>query len=227
MNYLSPKHVATKCMHHLNSLRTNQAWTSIKAVNSTAKLASGKYQLKKNNNGTLVWHPSSTFCCCGRSSIHISNKPDWFGDGRGWHESKILPWVCSSNPLQSTAVTFLMPNDEKLSEVVVTPEHLHDFILSHLIPTVLLNNNLLHFPNGTLVPSSQPGRMLSITNSGKLGVYVNNARLVNFNVCMNSQLKSHGISSSITFDSPISSSQSMASLKRHGRVYQLEILYYL
>ncbi|KAH9793633.1 Fasciclin-like arabinogalactan family protein [Citrus sinensis] len=115
----------------------------------------------------------------------------------------------------------------KLSEVVATPEHLHDFILSHLIPTVLLNNNLLHFPNGTLVPSSQPGRMLSITNSGKLGVYVNNARLVNFNVCMNSQLKSHGISSSITFDSPISSSQSMASLKRHGRVYQLEILYYL
>ncbi|KAK9226161.1 hypothetical protein WN943_011208 [Citrus x changshan-huyou] len=120
-----------------------------------------------------------------------------------------------------------MPNDEKLSEVVATPEHLHDFILSHSIPTVLLNNNLLHFPNGTLVPSSQPGRMLSMTNSGKLGTYVNNARLVNFNVWMNSQLKSHGISSSITFNSPISSSQSMASLNRHGRVYQLEILYYL
>lgn len=148
---------------------------------------------------------------------------------KSYHEFVVLlkMIIASSNPLQSTAVTFSMPNDEKLSEVVATPEHLHDFILSHSIPTVLLNNNLLHFPNGTLVPSSQPGRMLNITNSGKLGVYVNNARLVNFNVCMNSQLKSHGISSSITFDSPISSSQSMASLKRHGRVYQLEILYYL
>lgn len=70
----------------------------------------------------------------------------------------------SSNPLQTTAVTFLMPNDEKLSEVIATPEHLHDFIPSHSIPTALLYNNLLHFPNGTLVPLSQQARMLSITN---------------------------------------------------------------
>lgn len=52
---------------------------------------------------------------------------------KSYHEFVVLlkMIIASSNPLQSTAVTFLMPNDEKLSEVVATPEHLHDFILTH------------------------------------------------------------------------------------------------
>ncbi|KAJ0053438.1 hypothetical protein Pint_01870 [Pistacia integerrima] len=92
-------------------------------------------------------------------------------------------------------ITFLMPNDDKLSESPLRSDLLHQFILRHSIPTPLVYNNMLHFPNGTLVPSSLPGRMLSITNSGKSGMFVNNAKIVTSNVCVNSLIKCHGIRS--------------------------------
>lgn len=110
----------------------------------------------------------------------------------------------TSSSLQSTDITFLMPNDEKLSESSLRSDLLHEFILSHSIPTPLVYNNMLHFPNGTLVPSSLPGRMLSITNGGKSGMFVNNAKIVTSNVCVNSLIKCHGISSEVAFHNDLS-----------------------
>ncbi|KAJ9169949.1 hypothetical protein P3X46_018090 [Hevea brasiliensis] len=114
------------------------------------------------------------------------------------------------NSLHEGQITFLMPNDEELSKVALKLDNLQDFILSHSIPSELLLSHLLHFPNGTLVPSSVPNKMLRITNSGRLGLFVNNARVVTPNVCLNSLITCHGISTSMTFDSadsyPIKSS---------------------
>ncbi|KAI4305666.1 hypothetical protein L6164_029018 [Bauhinia variegata] len=103
------------------------------------------------------------------------------------------------NSLQSTDLTFLMPNDEQLSHFSITPGNLHDFILSHSIPTPLALNHLLHFPNGTLVPSSIPSRMIRITNIGREGMFLNNAKIIIPNVCQSSWIKCHGISAALTF----------------------------
>ncbi|KAJ4730187.1 hypothetical protein OWV82_002857 [Melia azedarach] len=137
---------------------------------------------------------------------------------KSYHGFVMLLKMLNSTPnsLQTTDVTFLMPNDEKLSQLTLSPDHLRDFILSHSIPTALVFGNLLHFPNGTLVPSTLPGRMLSITNTGKSGMFVNNARIVSSNVCVNSLMKCHGISSAITFNSSLHSLESTASPKTHG-----------
>ncbi|XP_044492737.1 uncharacterized protein LOC123216380 [Mangifera indica] len=110
----------------------------------------------------------------------------------------------TSDSLSSTGITFLMPNDEKLSGSSLRSDLLHEFILSHSIPTPLVYNNMLHFPNGTLIPSSLPGRLLNITNSGKSGMFLNNAKIVTSNVCVNSLIKCHGISSEVAFDNDLS-----------------------
>lgn len=115
----------------------------------------------------------------------------------------ILLKILNSQPnsLQNNDMTFLMPNDEDLSKFSITPEQLRDFLLSHSIPTPLLLNHLLHFPNGSVVPSSLPSRVISITNSGRSGgLFVNNARIVTPNVCLNSLIRCHGISAALTFD---------------------------
>ncbi|XP_059663920.1 uncharacterized protein LOC132309649 [Cornus florida] len=104
------------------------------------------------------------------------------------------------NSLPTRYITFLMPNDEQLSEVSLTADHLQDFILSHSIPTALLLNNLLHFPTGTLVPSGLPNKMLSVINNGRFGIFLNNARIVIPNVCRSSIIRCHGISTTLEFD---------------------------
>ncbi|KAJ0076521.1 hypothetical protein Patl1_35325 [Pistacia atlantica] len=63
---------------------------------------------------------------------------------------------------------------------------------------------MLHFANGTLLPSNLLGRMLSITNNRKSSMFVNNAKIVTSNVCVNSLIKCHGISLEVAFDNDLS-----------------------
>ncbi|XP_057725496.1 fasciclin-like arabinogalactan protein 19 [Arachis stenosperma] len=114
----------------------------------------------------------------------------------------ILLKILNSQPnsLQTNDLTFLMPSDEELSQYTITPDQLHDFIFSHSIPTSLVLNHLLHFPNGSVVPSSLPSRVISITNSGRAGLFVNNAKVVTPNVCQTSFIRCHGISAALTFE---------------------------
>lgn len=121
---------------------------------------------------------------------------------RSYHGFVILLKILNSMPnssLQNTDITFLMPNDEELSHFSITPNRLQDFILSHSIPTPLVLSQLLHFPNGSMVPSSIPNRMISITNNSKSGMFVNNARIVVPNVCLSSSIRCHGISAALEF----------------------------
>ena len=117
----------------------------------------------------------------------------------------ILLKILNSQPnsLQNNDLTFLMSNDEELSQYSITPDQLHDFILSHSIPTPLVLNHLLHFPNGSVVPSSLPSRVISITNGGRSGLFVNNAKIVTPNVCQSSLIRCHGISAALTFENEV------------------------
>ncbi|CAJ1971583.1 unnamed protein product [Sphenostylis stenocarpa] len=120
---------------------------------------------------------------------------------RSYYGFVILLKMLDSQPnsMQNNDLTFLMPNDDELSQFSISLDQLHDFILSHSIPTSLLLSHLLHFPNGSMVPSSVPSRVINITNSGKAGLFVNNARIVTPNVCQSSSIRCHGISAALTF----------------------------
>ncbi|WJX65073.1 hypothetical protein P8452_49774 [Trifolium repens] len=121
---------------------------------------------------------------------------------RSYYGFVILLKILNSlpNQLQSNDLTFLMPNDEDLSHFSITTDELHDFLLSHSIPTALLLSHLLHFPNGSIVPSGLPSKVINITNSSRAGLFVNNARIVTPNVCQNSLIRCHGISAAMTFE---------------------------
>ncbi|KAF7827363.1 fasciclin-like arabinogalactan protein 19 [Senna tora] len=131
---------------------------------------------------------------------------------RSYHGFVILLKILNSMPnsLQKTDLTFFMPNDDKLSQSSITPDRIQNFILSHSIPTSLILNQLLHFPNGSLVPSGVPNRMISITNTRRSGMLLNNARIVAPNVCLSSSIKCHGISAAIEFDNIIPHHQASA-----------------
>ncbi|CAN6970176.1 hypothetical protein IGI04_033358 [Brassica rapa subsp. trilocularis] len=102
--------------------------------------------------------------------------------------------------VRSQEITFLMPNDEDISQADMSQESLETFILRHTIPAWLMINHMLRFPNKTLVPCSIPDRMFTITKSGGSGLFVNNARIVSPNICQNSRISCHGISNVITFN---------------------------
>jgi hypothetical protein len=56
--------------------------------------------------------------------------------------------------------------------------------------------HLSHYPNGTLVPSTVPNKMIRITNSRRLGPFADNARKFHPKRCLNLFLiKCHGSSS--------------------------------
>ncbi|KAH1211277.1 hypothetical protein AAZX31_14G007400 [Glycine max] len=116
---------------------------------------------------------------------------------RSYYGFVILLKILNSQPnsLQNNDLTFLMPNDDELSQFSIALDQLHDFILSHL----------LHFPNGSVVPSSVPSRVISITNGGRTGLFVNNARIVTPNVCQSSSIRCHGISAALTFGNMVPS----------------------
>ncbi|XAR55277.1 hypothetical protein NMG60_11035308 [Bertholletia excelsa] len=108
------------------------------------------------------------------------------------------------NSLEGGEITFFMPSDTELSTIALTSQHLQDFILSHSIPKALMVEYLLHFPTGALIPSSLPNRMITITNNGRASLFVNNARIITPNICLNSMVRCHGINKAISFDHPSS-----------------------
>ncbi|VVB15197.1 unnamed protein product [Arabis nemorensis] len=111
----------------------------------------------------------------------------------------LLHVLNDTNLFKNAEVTFLMPSDSDLSKADMSQEDLQTFILRHTIPAWLMINHMLRFPNQTLVPSSLPDRMFTITKSGGSGIFVNNARVVDPNICQNSRISCHGISDVITF----------------------------
>ncbi|XP_022989473.1 uncharacterized protein LOC111486521 [Cucurbita maxima] len=121
---------------------------------------------------------------------------------KSYHGFVILLKILNSSHknLLNSDITFFMPADQELSRAAISPDRIEEFVLSHSIPTRLVLNNLLHFPNGSLVPSSIPNRMISITNCRKMGVCMNNAQIVTPNVCLNSAIRCHGISTTIAYD---------------------------
>ncbi|KAF3451852.1 hypothetical protein FNV43_RR07948 [Rhamnella rubrinervis] len=98
-----------------------------------------------------------------------------------------------------TSLTFFVPSDSELSQHPILAYRLQTFLLSHAMPMSLQFNDLVHFPNGTLVPSAQPNRMIRIRNRGRGEFFVNNARIVAPNVCLNSSVKCHGIDKVINY----------------------------
>ncbi|XP_062009289.1 uncharacterized protein LOC133725902 [Rosa rugosa] len=114
----------------------------------------------------------------------------------------LLKIVNNSIPdsLRNSDITFFMPNDEELSEATITSDHLPEFIFSHSMPTALHLTHLLHLPNGTLVPSNIPSKIINVTNSKRSGLFVNNAKIVTPDVCGSSTIRCHGISTTMRFE---------------------------
>ncbi|KAI4319902.1 hypothetical protein MLD38_033444 [Melastoma candidum] len=97
---------------------------------------------------------------------------------RSYHGFVILLRLMDvASSLQNSNVTFLMPDNGDLSQLSITQRNLEDFVLSHTIPSPLTMEDLIHLPNGTLVPTSLPKRMINITSHGNSGLYLNNAHI--------------------------------------------------
>ncbi|KAK4766535.1 hypothetical protein SAY87_008177 [Trapa incisa] len=108
-------------------------------------------------------------------------------------------------PLQRLKrVTFFMPGDRQLSAVSsLTRDSLQDFILRHSILSGFTLDELRHLPNGTLIPSGSPRRMISITNSMGSEVLLNGARITTPDVCRGPNIRCHGISSQIEYSDAV------------------------
>ncbi|KAK9924375.1 hypothetical protein M0R45_032745 [Rubus argutus] len=106
-------------------------------------------------------------------------------------------------------ITFFMPSDEELSEAAVTSDCLllPEFILSHSMPSALHRCQLLHLPNGTLVPSNITRKIISISKSRRSGLWVNNAKIATPDVCVRSTIRCHGISTTMTFENAMVSTE--------------------
>ncbi|KAE9591524.1 hypothetical protein Lal_00038736 [Lupinus albus] len=98
-------------------------------------------------------------------------------------------------------LTFFMPDDRELSSSAISANQIEEFLLKHAIPMPLYYNDLSHFPTGTLVPSGLSSKMMRIHNRGRGDFFVNNAQIVSSNVCLNSEIKCHGIDAIIEYDS--------------------------
>ncbi|CAJ2663932.1 unnamed protein product [Trifolium pratense] len=91
-------------------------------------------------------------------------------------------------------VTFLMPNDRILANVILQEGFVSDFLLRHSIPTPLLFDTLKQFPSGTIVPSLLSNCMLRISNNGRKNFVVNNVKVISPNICVSgSSIRCHGI----------------------------------
>ncbi|XP_022882152.1 FAS1 domain-containing protein SELMODRAFT_448915-like [Olea europaea var. sylvestris] len=91
-------------------------------------------------------------------------------------------------------VTFLMPNDRTLSKALMPENTVVDFLLRHSIPSPLLMEHLLHFPTGSLIPTSRPGFVLQVSNDGRSRFFLNNVRIISPNICTRgSSIRCHGI----------------------------------
>ena len=91
-------------------------------------------------------------------------------------------------------ITFLIPNNRILAKTVIPTDEVLDFLLRHSIPTPLGFDALRHFPTGSMIPSSEAGFMLKVSNSGWKSFFLNDVKIVSPNVCVSgSSVRCHGI----------------------------------
>ncbi|KAK7346790.1 hypothetical protein VNO80_21313 [Phaseolus coccineus] len=91
-------------------------------------------------------------------------------------------------------VTFLMPNDRMLANMVLQEGFVSDFLLRHSIPSPLLFEVLGQFPTGTTIPTSLPNCMLRVSNNGRKNYVLNNVKVISPNLCVvGSSIRCHGI----------------------------------
>ncbi|XP_026451373.1 uncharacterized protein LOC113351645 [Papaver somniferum] len=95
--------------------------------------------------------------------------------------------------LQGPDVTFLMPDDEELSVLSISPDGLTDFMLNHSIPRCMNYEDFAHMPAGTMIPTNLPRNMLRIITDRSAHVFVNQARIVAPDLCSAGTIKCHGL----------------------------------
>ncbi|KAL5724146.1 hypothetical protein ACHQM5_007444 [Ranunculus cassubicifolius] len=127
-----------------------------------------------------------------------------------YHGFAILLQMLNSNPnsLRQVEMTFFVPIDGELSDLVITQNYLHEFLLSHSLPSAIVIDDLKRLPSGTSLPSSFPHRLITLkTDQERSNVYLNNARVVKPNLCSTSTIKCHGISNIIRFQNETASAE--------------------
>lgn len=97
--------------------------------------------------------------------------------------------------IQGGNITFLMPNNRILANTTIPHHNVSDFLRRHSIPTPLLIDDFLHFPTGSLLPTTKPDFMLRVGNYGRRHFFLNNVRVISPNICSSaaSSIRCHGI----------------------------------
>ncbi|XVF30477.1 hypothetical protein REPUB_Repub16aG0061400 [Reevesia pubescens] len=111
-------------------------------------------------------------------------------------------------------VTFLMPNDRMLSKTIIPENEVSSFLHRHSIPSPLLFEHLQYIPTGSVLPSSKPEYMLSVSNGGgRRSFFLNNVRIISPNICTaGSPIRCHGIDGVLSSTSAVNSAGSNISL---------------
>ncbi|KAE9613760.1 putative FAS1 domain-containing protein [Lupinus albus] len=98
-------------------------------------------------------------------------------------------------------VTFLMPNDRMLANMVLQEGSISSFLLRHSVPSPLIFETLEQFPTGTIIPSSLPNCMLRVSNYGRKNFVLNNVKIISRNICTaGSSIRCHGIDGVLSED---------------------------
>ncbi|CAJ1943206.1 unnamed protein product [Sphenostylis stenocarpa] len=91
-------------------------------------------------------------------------------------------------------VTFLMPNDRMLANMVLQEGSVSHFLLRHSIPSPLLFEVLEQFPTETTIPTSLPNCMLRVSNNGRRNYVLNNVKVISPDLCVaGTSIRCHGI----------------------------------
>ncbi|KAI3800247.1 hypothetical protein L1987_35558 [Smallanthus sonchifolius] len=131
------------------------------------------------------------------------------------------------NQLFQGNVTFLMPSDKSLSRSMILENSVEDLLLRHSIPSPLLFDHLLHLPTNSILPTSNPDLMLTVSNSGTRGLFLGNVRIVTPNICTHGySVRCHGIDGVLSVDvqkpglpSPITCSSPLLAASRAESAY--------
>ncbi|CAL0312277.1 unnamed protein product [Lupinus luteus] len=98
-------------------------------------------------------------------------------------------------------VTFLMPNDRMLANMVLQEGSISSFLLRHSVPSPLIFETLEQFPTGSIIPSSMPNCMLRVSNYGRRNFVLNNVKIISRNICTaGSSIRCHGIDGVLSED---------------------------
>ncbi|GJN13472.1 hypothetical protein PR202_gb00181 [Eleusine coracana subsp. coracana] len=89
--------------------------------------------------------------------------------------------------------TFLMPNDRLMSTALIPQSQMLDFLSRHSISAPLMFDDLIRFPNGTLVPTHHSSEMITVTNIGHQKLYFNDVELTSPDLCHLEAFRCHGI----------------------------------